>query len=187
MRRTKAIRDNDRKRLKEAIKNKKYKDYNWNDLGKSEEVLGKLGVFELYKYLAFHGLSKNGNKGDKVSRIMTHWILTKDQFAQKQELLQTVRPSLKQNTMIRRMKRKTISDDDDSCDESNADDEVIAVMSGDDSETINAVEDEGQNTDDLSNEENNIVGEQACNLIENRTRSRRIVILRRYNDIWTYL
>ena len=54
-------------------------------------------------------------------------------------------------------------------------------------ETINAVEDEEQDTDDLSNEENNIVGEQACNLIENRTRSRRIVISRRYNDIWTYL
>ena len=28
---------------------------------------------------------------------------------------------------------KTISDDDDSCDESDADDEVFAVMSGDDS------------------------------------------------------
>ena len=43
--RTKAIKDNDRKRLKEAIKNKKYNDYNWNDLVKSEEVLGKLRVF----------------------------------------------------------------------------------------------------------------------------------------------
>ena len=82
LRRTKAIRDNDRKRLKEAIKNKKYNDYNSNDLVKSEEVLRKLRVFELYKYLAFHGLSKNGKKGDKVSRIMAHWILTKDQFAQ---------------------------------------------------------------------------------------------------------
>ena len=36
-------------------------------------------------------------------------------------------------------------------------------------------EDEEQNTDDLSNEENNIVWEQACNLIENGTRSRRTV------------
>ena len=82
LRRTKAIRDNNRKRLKEAIKNKKYNDYNWNDLVKSEEVLGKLRVFELDKHLAFHGLSKNGKKGDKVSRMMAHWILTKDQFAQ---------------------------------------------------------------------------------------------------------
>ena len=105
----------------------------------------------------------------------------------KQELLQTVRPDLKQNTMIRRMKKETISDDDDSCDESDADDEVIAVVSGDDSETVSDVEDEEQNIDDLSDEENNIVWEQACNLIENRTRSRRIVRSRRYNDTWTYL
>ena len=82
LRRTKAIRDNDRKRLKEAIKRKKDNDYNWNDLVKSEEVLGKPRVFEIDKYLAFHGLSKNGKKGDKVSKIMVHWILTKDQFAQ---------------------------------------------------------------------------------------------------------
>ena len=105
----------------------------------------------------------------------------------KQELLQTVRPSLKQNTMIRKMKKKTISDDDDSYDESNADNEVTAMMSGDDSEIINDVEDAEQNTDDLSDGENNTVWEQACNLIENRTRSRRIVRSRRYNDTWTYL
>ena len=82
---------------------------------------------------------------------------------------------------------KTISDDDDSCNESDADDEVIAVMGGDHSETVNDVEDEEQNIDDLSDEENNIVWEQACNLIENRTRSRRIVRSRRYNDTLTYL
>ena len=103
LRQTKAIRNNDRKRLKEAIKNKKYNDYNWNDLVKSEEVFGKLRIFELDKYLAFHELSKNGKKGDKVSRIMAHWISTKDQLL-RQELLQTVKPSLKQKTMIRRMK-----------------------------------------------------------------------------------
>ena len=82
---------------------------------------------------------------------------------------------------------KTISDDDDSCGESDADDEVIAVMSGDDSETVNDVEDEEQNINDLSDEKNNIVWEQACNLIENRTRSMRIVRSRRYNDTLTYL
>ena len=60
-------------------------------------------------------------------------------------------------------------------------------MSGDDSETVNDVEDEEQNIDDLSDEENNIVWEQACNLIENRTRSRRIVRSKRYNDTLTYL
>ena len=72
LRRTKSIRDNDtyRKRLKEAIKNKKCNDYNWNDLVKSEEVLGKLRVYELDKYVTFHGLSKNGKKGDKVSRTL---------------------------------------------------------------------------------------------------------------------
>ena len=47
LRRTKAIRNNDRKRLKDAVKNKKYNDYNWSDLVTSEEVLGKLRVFEL--------------------------------------------------------------------------------------------------------------------------------------------
>ena len=57
LKRTKAIRGNDRKRLKEANKSKKYIGYNWNDLVKPEEVFGKLCVFELYKYLAFHGLS----------------------------------------------------------------------------------------------------------------------------------
>ena len=186
LRRTKGIRDNDRKRLKEAIKNKKYNDYNWNDLVKSEEVLGKLRVFELDRYLVFHGLSKNGKKGDKVSRIMTHWILAKDQFAQTR-----VAPNseAKFETEYHDMEdeEKTISDDDDSCDESDADDEVIAVMSGDDSETVNDSEDEEQNINDLSDEENNIVWEQACNLIENRTRSRRIVRSRRYNDTLTYL
>ena len=89
--------------------------------------------------------------------------------------------------MIQRIKKKTISDDDDSCDESDADDEVIAVMSGDDSETVSDAENEEQNIDDLSDEENNIVWEQACNLIENRTRSGRFVRSRRYNDTWTYL
>ena len=82
LRRTKAISYNDRKRSNKAIKNKQYNDYNSNDLVKSEEVLGKLHVYELDKYLAFHVLSKHGKKGDKVSRIMAHWILTKDQFAQ---------------------------------------------------------------------------------------------------------
>ena len=45
LRRTKTIRDSDRKRLKEAVKNKKYNDHNWNDLVRSEEVLGKLRGF----------------------------------------------------------------------------------------------------------------------------------------------
>ena len=94
-----------------------------------------------------------------------------------------MRPSLKQNAMIWKMKKKTISGDD-SCNESDADDEVIAVMSGDDGETVSNVEDEEQRFDDLSDEENNIVWEQACNLIENRTRSGRIVRSRKYNDTW---
>ena len=168
LRRTKEIRDNDRKRLKEAIKNRKYNDYNWNDLVKSEEVLGKLRVFELYKYPAFHGLSKNGKKGDKVSRIMAHWILTKDRFTQTR-VAPNSEAKFETEYHDTEDEEKTISDDDDNCDESNADDEVIAVMSNDDSETINDVEDEEQNTDDLSDEENNIVWEQACNLIENRS------------------
>ena len=163
MRRTKGIRDNDRKRLKEAIKNKKYNDYNWNDLVKSEEVLGKLRVFELDRYLAFHGLSKNGKKGDEVSRIMTHWILTKDHFAQTR-VAPNSEAKFETEYHDTEDEEKTISDDDDSCDESDADDEVIAVMSGDDSETVNDAEDEEQNINDLSDEENNIVWEQACNL-----------------------
>ena len=89
--------------------------------------------------------------------------------------------------MIRRMKKKQFQTTDDSCDESYTDDEVIAVMSGDDSETVSDVEDREQNIYDLSDEENNIVWEQACNPIGNRTRSGRIVRSRRYNDTWTYL
>ena len=72
---------------------------------KSEEILEKLRVFELDKYLAFHGLYKNGKKGDKVSRIVAHWILTKDQVSQAR-LLQAVSPSLKQNAMIWKMNEK---------------------------------------------------------------------------------
>ena len=171
--------------MKEAIKNKKYNDYNWNDLVKSEEVLGKLCVFELDKYLAFHGLSKNGKKGDKVSKMMAHWILTKDQFAQT-KVAPNSEAKFETDYHDTEDEEKTISDDDDSCDESDADDEVIAVMSGDDSETVSDVEDEEQNID-LSDEKKNIVWQQACNLIENRARSGRIVRSRRYNDTWTYL
>ena len=159
---------------------------NWSDLVKSEEVLGKLHVFELDRYLEFHGLSKNGKKGDKVSRIMAHWILTKDQFAQTR-VAPNSEAKFETEYHDTEDEEKTISGDDDSCDESDTNDEVIAVISGDDSETVNDVEDKEQNIDDLSDEENNIVWEQACNLIENRTRSRRIVRSRRHNDTLTYL
>ena len=148
--------------------------------------MGKLHVFELEKYLAFHGLSKNGKKGDKVSRMMAHCILTKDQSAQTR-VAPDSEAKFETEYHDTEDEEKTISDDDYSCDEGNTDDEVIVVMSGDDSETVSDVENEEQNIDDLSDEENNIVWEQACNLIENRTRSRRIVRSRRYNDIWTYL
>ena len=117
---------------------------------------------------------------------MAHCILTKDQSAQT-----TIAPNSEAKFETEyhdtEDEEKTISDDDYNCDESNADDEVIVVMSGDDSETVSDVENEEQNIDDLSDEENNIVWEQACNLIENRTRSGRIVRSRRCNDIWTYL
>ena len=186
LRRTKAIRDNDRKRLKDAVKNKKYNDYNWSDSVKSEEVLGKLRVFKLDKYLAFHGLSKNGKKGDKVSRMMAHCILSKDQSAQTR-VAPDSEAKFETEYHDTEDEEKTISHDDYSCDESDADDEVIVVMSGDDSETVSDVENEEQNIDDLSDEENNIVWEQACNLIENKTRSGRIARPRRYDDIWTYL
>ena len=126
--------------MKEAIKNKKYNDYNWNSLVKSEEVFGKLRVFELDKYLVIHGLSKSGSKGDKVSRIMAHWILAEDQVAQTRF---TPNNEAKFETECHDMEdeEKTISDDD-SCGESDVDDEVIAMMSGDDSETVIDVQDE---------------------------------------------
>ena len=143
LRRTKAIREDDRKRLKEAINNKKYNGYNWDNLVKSEEVLGKLLVFELEKYLAFHGLSKNGKKGDKVSRMMAHWILTKDQFAQTR-VAPNSEAMFETEYYDTEDEEKTISDDDDSCNESDGDDEVIAVMSGDDIETVRDVEDENR-------------------------------------------
>ena len=117
---------------------------------------------------------------------MTHWILTKDEFAQTR-VAPNSEAKFETEYHDTEDEEKTISDDDDSCDESDTDDEVIAVMSGDDSETVNDVEDEEQNINDLIDEENNIVWEQACNLIENRTRSRRIVRSRRYNDTLTYL
>ena len=129
--------------------------------------------------------------------MMAHWILTKDQFAQTR-VVPNSKAKFETKYHDTEDEEKTISDDDDSCDgikavtscsthKSDADDEVIAVMSGDDSETVSDVENEVQNIDELSDEDNNIVWEQACNLIENRTRSGRIVRSRRYNDIWTYL
>ena len=85
---------------------------------------------------------------------------------------------------------KTISDDD-SCDESDSDDDIIAMMSGDDGETVSDVEDKEQNIDDLNDEENSIVWEQACNYIENRTtRSGRVFRSRKYTPptkIWKLL
>ena len=148
--------------------------------------MGKLRVFELEKYLAFHRLSKNGKKSDKVSRMMAHCILTKDQSAQTR-VAPNSEAKFETEYHDTEDEEKTISDDDYSCDESDADDEVIVVMSGDDSETVSDVENEEQNIDDLSDEENNIVWQQACNLIKNRTRSGRLVRSRRYNDIWTCL
>ena len=148
--------------------------------------MGKLRVYELYKYLTFLGLSKNGKKSDKVSRIMAHWILTKDQFAQTRVAPNSEAKFETECHDTEDEERRT-SDDDDNYDESDADDEVIAVMSGDDNETVSDFEDEEQNIANLSNEENNIVLEQACNLIENRTRSETIVRSRTYNDTWTYL
>ena len=96
--------------MKETIKNKKYNDYNWNDLVKSEEVFGKLLVFELDKCLVFHGLSKSGKKCDKISK-MAHWILAKDQVAQTRV---TPNNEAKFDTEWHDMEdeEKTISDDD---------------------------------------------------------------------------
>ena len=55
--------------------------------------------------------------------------------------------------------------DDDSCDESDTDDEEIPVMSGDNGETVSDLEGEEQNIDDLNDEENNIVCKQACAIL----------------------
>ena len=67
--------------------------------------------------------------------------------------------------------------DDDSCDEV-TDDEVIAVVNGDDGKTVSDVEDEEQHIEEL-------IMYYYYHLIKNRTRSGRIV--RRDNDTWTYL
>ena len=103
----------------------------------------------------------------KVSRMMAQCILTKDQSAQTR-VAPNSEAKFETEYHDKEDEEKTISDDDYSCDESDADDEVIVMMSGDDSETVSDVENEEQNIDDLSDEENNIVWEQACNLIENR-------------------
>ena len=103
---------------------------------KSEGVLGKPCVFELDKYQASHGLSKKGMKDDKVLRIMAHWLLTKDQVPQTR-----VAPNNEaklETECHMEDEEKTISDDD-SCYESDADDEVIVVMNGDDGETVSRV------------------------------------------------
>ena len=111
---------------------------------------------------------------------MAHWILPKDQFAQTR-VAPNSEAKFETEHHDTEDEEKTISDNDDSCDESDADDEVLAVMCGDDSETVSDAEDEEQNIDDLSDEENNILWEQACDLIENRPRSRRNVRSTRYN------
>ena len=75
---------------------------------------------------------------------MAHWILAKDQVAQTKV---TPNSEAKFETECHDMEdeENTISDVD-SCDESDADDDVIAVMSGDDGETVSDAEDEEQKT-----------------------------------------
>ena len=77
---------------------------------------------------------------------MEHWIVTKDQFAQIR-VAPISETKFETEYYDTEDEEKTISDDDDSCDESDADDEVIAVMNGDDSETVSDVADKEQNID----------------------------------------
>ena len=102
------------------------------------------------------GFPNNGKKSNKVSRMMAHCILTKDQSAQTR-VAPNSEAKFETEYHDTEDEEKTISDDDYSCNESDADDEVIVVMSGDDSETVSDVENEEQNIEDLSDEENNIV------------------------------
>jgi hypothetical protein len=70
--RSKEIRSNQRKRDKDILKSKEYKDYEWKVLAASRESLNKLTVYELEKYLKYHKLSFKGLKKDKIVRIMAH-------------------------------------------------------------------------------------------------------------------
>ena len=70
--RVEEIRKKQRSRDKKAQQEKSYDQYNWKELASSKEMLSKLKVSELEKYLKKHQLSVFGLKEDKITRILAH-------------------------------------------------------------------------------------------------------------------
>ena len=73
----KEIRARERQKGKDEWKSKTYEDYDWTSLIETENI-GKLLVIELEKYLDKHGLPKNGNKKDKIKRIITDFYIAQN-------------------------------------------------------------------------------------------------------------
>ena len=71
-------RQREEKANKEARAQKKYEEYNWQDLYESRKI-SSLRVFELDKYFDHHRLSERGHKlkkKDKVSLVQAHIAMT---------------------------------------------------------------------------------------------------------------
>lgn len=71
-------RQREEKANKEARAEKKYEEYNWQDLYERRKILS-LQVFELDKYIDHHRLSERGHKlkkKDKVSLVQAHIAMT---------------------------------------------------------------------------------------------------------------
>ena len=68
MERIRLIKMNERQKLKEAKKRKKYTDYNWKELVETDHI-SDLTVPELNKYLTKHNLQLKGKKNVKLDTI----------------------------------------------------------------------------------------------------------------------
>ena len=137
-----------------------YSDYKWDELVKSEDKLN-ISVTELNKYLTYHKMSKEGDRMDKVRRIMTH--------------------RLSQNPAIFTSKNNSVSSGNTiaQSDTDNKNDKYIISESGiDDDEDEEEKGDNiaifGTETDDDKCDEE-MFWEQSNNLTEKQTRLGRII------------
>ena len=112
--RVEEIRKKQRSRDKKAQQEKSYDQYNWKELASSKEMLSKLKVNELEKYLKKHQLSVFGLKKDKITRIMAHVHMAEE------DSTDTVEYGF------------TDSEEEDDIDYNTEEDEVVAFVGTDD-------------------------------------------------------
>jgi len=105
---------NEDKRARQA---KQYNDYDWDSIAISYDLLNKLYVDELMKYLRYHDLSTIGNKKDKVMRIMAHY-----------QEINNIEPSTDEQTENNETAYNVNDSEDEIDDDSDTDDEVLTLV-----------------------------------------------------------